>query len=261
MSAINGIAGAMTEQVKVIHVVGQTTRTMHKDHMMIHHSIGFNPDHQIYNKASKGFRVAEAELNDVKTAPAEIDVSLRCHLRNLAELRTDQRVIRECFIKSCPVYIFIPLDMVDEEVPEDLLQTPLDLEPHSDENAVKDAIAAIIETLSQAKNPAVFVDCLIQRWNATKELKELVERLQLPVYASNMGKGLIDETNPLYVGIYNGAVSSPGLAETFAKTDLVLQFGNLPCDTNTGGFSRKIDATKCIDFRPTEVEVSALSRD
>ena len=34
LSALNGIAGAMTEQVKVIHVVGQTTRNMQKNRMV-----------------------------------------------------------------------------------------------------------------------------------------------------------------------------------------------------------------------------------
>ena len=64
----------MTEQIKVIHVVGQTTRPMQKNRMMIHHSIGSNPDHSVYTRASKDFRVAAAELQDVKSAPAEIDV-------------------------------------------------------------------------------------------------------------------------------------------------------------------------------------------
>lgn len=76
LSALNGIAGSLTEQVKVIHVVGQTTRSMQKKRMMIHHSIGFDPDHQIFNSASKRFRVAEAELWDAEKAPAEIDVGM-----------------------------------------------------------------------------------------------------------------------------------------------------------------------------------------
>lgn len=81
LSALNAIAGSMTEQVKVIHVVGQTPRPMQENRLMIHHSIGFNPDHQIFNKASEGFRVAAAELWEAEDAPAEIDVRLLCYLR------------------------------------------------------------------------------------------------------------------------------------------------------------------------------------
>lgn len=47
LSALNGVAGAMSERVKMIHVVGQTTRAMQNNHMMIHHSIGDKPDHQV----------------------------------------------------------------------------------------------------------------------------------------------------------------------------------------------------------------------
>jgi pyruvate decarboxylase len=74
LSALNGVSGAMSERVKMIHIVGQTTRSMQKNHMMIHHSIGSKPDHQQYNNASRGLRMAAAELWDIETAPAEIDV-------------------------------------------------------------------------------------------------------------------------------------------------------------------------------------------
>jgi TPP-dependent 2-oxoacid decarboxylase len=37
----------MSERAKMIHVVGQTTRTMQKNKLMIHHSIGDKPDHQV----------------------------------------------------------------------------------------------------------------------------------------------------------------------------------------------------------------------
>jgi len=47
LSALNGVAGAMSERVKMIHIVGQTTREMQKRNLMIHHSIGEKPDHQV----------------------------------------------------------------------------------------------------------------------------------------------------------------------------------------------------------------------
>jgi pyruvate decarboxylase len=73
LSAMNGIAGSMTEQVRVIHVVGQTSRMMQNKKMMIHHSIGPDPDHQVFNRASANFRVAAAELQSEQGAVEEID--------------------------------------------------------------------------------------------------------------------------------------------------------------------------------------------
>lgn len=42
--------------------------------MMIHHSVGTDVDHQMYNKVSKSARLDAAELWDAESAPAEIDV-------------------------------------------------------------------------------------------------------------------------------------------------------------------------------------------
>ena len=47
LSAINGIGGAYTEQVKVIHIVGTTARSVQEKRLMIHHCMGTNPDHRV----------------------------------------------------------------------------------------------------------------------------------------------------------------------------------------------------------------------
>jgi pyruvate decarboxylase len=98
LSAINGIGGAYTEQVKVIHIVGTTARAAQEQRLMIHHCMGPNPDHkvcccvaafhppsveylvdhdillQIYEKMSAPVRCAHAWLDDEKTVQSEIDV-------------------------------------------------------------------------------------------------------------------------------------------------------------------------------------------
>ncbi|KAF2875509.1 pyruvate decarboxylase-like protein [Massariosphaeria phaeospora] len=238
LSAINGVAGAMSERVKVIHVVGQTPRAMQKAHMMIHHSIGEKPDHQLYNNASRGLRIAAAELWDVETAPAEID-----------------RVIRECFIKSGPVYIFMPLDLSTEEVSADLLKTPLDVSPHVDQAAQEKAVAAINSAIASSKNPAILVDALAHRFNAAPEAKDLVKKLRTPFFASNMGKSVVDETDEMYVGVWNGDVGTPGVKEVANASDLVITLGYLPGDTNSGGFSRQLEDGKAIHINPFSVVV------
>jgi pyruvate decarboxylase len=206
LSALNGISGSMSEQVKVIHVVGQTTRAMQKNHMMIHHSIGDKPDHQLYNKASVGLRYAAAELWDVKTAPAEID-----------------RVIRECFIKSGPVYIFLPLDLSSELVDASLLDTPINTSPDIDMDAQDAAVKAIMEAVQEAKQPSVLVDAWVQRFGAAEEAKKLIKKLNVPFFSANMGKGVVDEDEELFVGVWNGEVSAPGVREAAKAADLVVR--------------------------------------
>ena len=50
LSALNGVAGAYTEQVKVIHIVGTTSTEAQKKRLMIHHCLGPNPDHKVSSK-------------------------------------------------------------------------------------------------------------------------------------------------------------------------------------------------------------------
>lgn len=153
------------------------------------------------------------------------------------------------------MYIFLPLDLSHEHVPASLLDKPLDISYPVDTAAQDSAISAIISALSSATNPAVFVDALTQRHNAVSEARALVEKLKLPVYASNMGKAIVDESNPLYVGTMNGKFAAPGAYEALQKADLTLLLGDLPCDTNTGAFSRPITPANSIVVNPFDVKI------
>jgi pyruvate decarboxylase len=47
LSAINGVAGAYTENVKLIHIVGTTGTRAQRARAMIHHCLGVDPDHRV----------------------------------------------------------------------------------------------------------------------------------------------------------------------------------------------------------------------
>lgn len=237
LSALNGIAGSMSEHVPVIHIVGQTPRAHQEKHLMIHHSIGTSPDHQLYNKASQGFRCAAAELWDPSKAPAEID-----------------RVLRECWVQKLPVYIFFPIDLTGAMVKASQLDTPIDLSMPVNEAGEEEAVNAIGEALQKAKNPAIFVDFLV-RSHGQPEARRLVDALHLPIYASHMSKGAISETHERYVGLYNGNVSKPGIADAMEASDLVLALGWWPSDSNTAAFGRNIPPEKRIDIMDSYIMV------
>ena len=242
LSALNGVVGSMSEQVRTIHVVGQTNRLQQKGRMMIHHSLGFDPDHQVYNEMSRPARLTAAELhlfeNDIPGAAREID-----------------RVIRECIVRSGPVYIFVPLNMAHEELPASLLDTPIDLSLPVDKKAQTAAVEAIVAALKDAKKPAIFADTLTQRHNAVPEARALAKKLRIPAYAANMGKGVLDETDDFWVGMYHGQVNWPGVTEALESSDLIVVLGSLPSDTNTGGFGRNFDTGKTIYINPNDVVV------
>ncbi|KAE9987344.1 hypothetical protein EG328_003068 [Venturia inaequalis] len=242
MSAINGVLGSLCERVKVIHVVGQTSRPLQENKMMIHHSIGNTaegkaPDHSMYARMSKEARVDQAMLWDVESAPGEID-----------------RVIRECIIQSAPVYIFLPLDLSQDKVSKSLLDKPIDLSIHVDEKAQNAAITAILDALSAAQSPSLLVDSLAHKHGARQETRALAKKLQIPTYTSGMGKGILDETEPYFVGMYSGSsISDKWIVAAMESSDCTITIGSVNADTNTGFFARKFNEN--IEINPTNVVV------
>ncbi|KAF2796696.1 pyruvate decarboxylase [Melanomma pulvis-pyrius CBS 109.77] len=238
LSALNGIAGAYTEQVKVIHIVGTTSTTAQRNRLMIHHSLGPFPDHKVYEKISQHVRAAHCWLDNLTTAERDID-----------------RVFHDCHEKSLPVYIFVPMDMVN------LLVLPSStpsfhrapIVDYADEAA---AVATITSMIYESRMPVVIVDALVARHNVIDIARKLVHLLQFPTFSTSMGKSIIHETHPYFHGIYNGQVSRPGVCHSVeTESDLVIDLGPILSDSNTGGFTRKIPEGNLISIHPRCVKI------
>ncbi|KAF2136150.1 uncharacterized protein K452DRAFT_292653 [Aplosporella prunicola CBS 121167] len=247
LSALNGVAGAHAEHIAVVHVVGQTPRALQRSRACIHHGLSSEapgPDHQVYAGMSEKVRIAAAKLWDVDDAPTEID-----------------RVLAACVRGRRPVYVFLPLDLSMERVPRALLERPLDLAPPEGDAAaaaamLDEAANAILELLGKAKKAAVFVDVLTARHGGAGAARRLIRRLGLPVFSSNMGKAIVDETDPLFVGCLNGRMGRAGVFERLQEADLVILLGDLPGDTNTGFFSRGLGDERTVFVGPFDVRIN-----
>lgn len=246
LSAINGISGAHAEQVPIIHIVGTTARPIQEQQLLIHHVTpgrGLNPpDHKIYAKVSEPFSCATEYLYNVNTAAEQID-----------------RVITEVYKQSLPGYIYIPVDMVKPLVSSSPLSEPLALAAtnqgvlsEADEDALVDRILDLLYT---AKNPVILADTLAVRYRTTELVKELVNKTQIWSYSTLLSHGVIDETHPAYIGIYNGHGSHTGIADAVHASDLVLNIGPLLTDSNTGGFTREIKPENSILLHPLYIRV------
>ncbi|KAK5552802.1 Pyruvate decarboxylase 1 [Exophiala xenobiotica] len=240
LSALNGVAGAYTEQVKLIHIVGTTARELMKKRAMIHHCLGPEPDHTVYEKISHHVRAAHCWLTDPETAPAEID-----------------RVIHKCYEASLPVYIFVPMDMVHEPVSADILLQPAELTPKGDGSSEIQAVQAILDLVYRAQRPIILIDALVARHEAKTQAREFVELTKFPTFAAPMGKGIIDEDKPYFCGIYSGQISRPGTTSAVEdESDLIIDLGPLLSDSNTGGHSRRIPIDKYVAVNPHDVKVA-----
>ncbi|KAL1971048.1 hypothetical protein VTN77DRAFT_2882 [Rasamsonia byssochlamydoides] len=238
LSAINGIAGAYSEHVPIVHIVGQPSTLSQRDHILLHHTLG-NGDFNVFSNMAASVACASVKLTDPLEAPTLIDHALR-----------------ECWIQSRPVYIALPTDMVQKKVEGERLQTPIDLtEPVNEEEKEEYVVDVVLRYLHAAKNPVILVDAGAIRHRALDVVHDLVEKSNLPTFVTPMGKGAVDETLANYGGVYAGDGSNEGVRERVEAADLILSIGPLKSDFNTAGFTYRTSQLNTIDFDSDRVQV------
>lgn len=211
LSAINGIAGAYSERIPVVHIVGCPSTASQKEGTLLHHTLG-DGDFHVFSDMSTKVVCNKAQLIDPSIIPGQIDHALR-----------------ECFVQSRPVYIMLPMDMVQTKIEGSGLETPIELaEPANEPEKEQYVVSAILEQIYQAKRPKILVDACALRHNVVNEVLQLVETTGMPVYVTPMGKGAINEHHPQFRGVYAGAGSFPlSIREEVESSDLILSIGAL----------------------------------
>lgn len=142
LSAINPHAGAYSEQVAIVHIVGSPALSIRGNRKFnMHHTLG-NSDYDVFKTMFKAISTDQVSLYDASLAPKQID-----------------QVLKTCWISNRPVYVDIPADMASKVVDGSRLSIPLDLNyPVSDRNQEAKALAALASKLGSAKRPCILVD-------------------------------------------------------------------------------------------------------
>jgi 5-guanidino-2-oxopentanoate decarboxylase len=159
-----------------------------------------------------------------------------------------------------PVHIAIPLDVMEMPVSDDWL-------PRASAKLPTPAlfeINAAAELLIKAKKPLMVVGGGAQM--ASAGVSALAERLNAGVIASNAGKGVVSDRNPLSLG---GGIISPAIQRYLASADVVLAIGTELAEADSFIYDLKIrgkiirvdiDPARFRDAFPAEVEILGDAR-
>ena len=96
------------------------------------------------------------------------------------------------------------------------------------------AIRRAVEMILEAERPILMPGGGVIIADAAGELVELAEYLQVPVSPTYMGKGVIPEDHPLYMGIVGLQTQQRYANALFLESDLVVGIGNRWADRHTG---------------------------
>jgi pyruvate decarboxylase len=211
LSAVNGIAGAFSEHIPVVHIVGYPSTISQRDGMLLHHTLG-NGDLNVFANMNAQISCQVAKLNSPSDIAAQIDHALR-----------------QCWIRSRPVYITLPTDMAQTKVEGARLDTPIDLSEPTNEPEKEDYVVEVVmKYLKAAKHPLLLVDACAIRHRVLSEVHDLVEKSHLPVFVTPMGKSAINEQHPSFGGVYDGNGSHPPeVKDIVESSDLIISIGAL----------------------------------
>ncbi len=227
LSAMNGIAGAYAEYVPVVAITGSPAIKKQSSGALLHHTLGTG-DFTMFAQMFEKITVAQAYLT-AENATTEID-----------------RVLHTCLLKKQPVYISLPTDVALAEVTVPSSEfVPLVAE--SDRATLDEALDVSVKMLESAEKPVILADIGVDRYRLHHELRDLLAATGYPYATMSMGKALLEETHPQYIGIYNGAVSDNDVRKRIEAADCVLSIGTYLTDFNTGKFSAQLDPSRTIE--------------
>ncbi|MDQ6774553.1 MAG: glyoxylate carboligase [Candidatus Dormibacteraeota bacterium] len=150
-----------------------------------------------------------------------------------------------------PVLIDLPIDVQRTDIDYDLIESLPVSRPAPAAGWVKRAL----DMLMDAERPIIVAGGGVIISEASEELAELAEHLQVPVSPTLMGKGAIGDDHPLYAGIVGIQTQQRYANAFFLESDLVMAVGARFADRHTGALDVYRGDRKFIqiDIEPTQI--------
>lgn len=234
LKVVNPVAGAFAEKSPLVVISGAPGLNERDRNPLLHHKVR---DFDTQRRVFEHITVASAALEDPDTALTEID-----------------RVLHAAIRYKRPVYLELPRDLVGAPGRPD--HRVRDLHESSDPLALAEALAEATALLNKAKQPVILADVEVHRFGLQDDLLTFIEKTGIPVAATILGKSVIAEGHPQYLGIYEGAMGRDDVRQYVEDSDCVLLLGAFMTDINLGVFTAKLDPAKSISANSERLAIS-----
>lgn len=233
LSAVNAVAGSYAEDVPVIKITGSPATKVADRKLTVHHTLGDGD----FDHFSRMYQEVTGDSATLAETGAEESID---------------RVLRHCWAKKKPVYLNIPVDIHSKPArrpAEPLLKNLLS----TDDAQLAALIHDIVPFIEKAARPVILADYQVYRRQAEKALLRMAESSGFPVATLSMGKGVISETHPQFIGVYSGKTSTPYLRRRIDTSDCIIAVGTKFSDSITSVFSQEFDEDSVISLQPDHV--------
>jgi len=224
LKVANTTAEAFAEKSPVVVISGAPGIKEREKNPLLHHKVReFDTQARVF----KELTIASTVLSDPQTALQEID-----------------RVLHAALRYKRPVYIELPRDLVS--VPGIPHHEPREIHETSDARILAAALAEAEEMINKAKKPVIIADVEIHRFGLQDLVVKLAVQTGIPVASTLLGKSVIGENHPFYLGVYEGAMGREGVRQYVESSDCVILLGAFLTDINLGVFTARLDPARSI---------------
>jgi TPP-dependent 2-oxoacid decarboxylase len=239
LKVANPVGGAYAEESPVLVVSGAPKTTARGQDALLHHKVrAFDTQQRVFAELTAGTLVIEEPRTAAEKIAAALDLAVSARRPVYLEIPAD------LFAQPCP-----PLDPA---APSEAADTAT-----SDPAALRAAVDAALALMLNPRtaSPVVLAGVEIHRLGLQDALKELIDRTNLPVAANMLGKSVIDERHPGYVGTYWGRLSRDDVRRRVEESDCVLQLGVWWTDFERGFAPPPLDPERSIQAERDRVKI------
>jgi TPP-dependent 2-oxoacid decarboxylase len=234
LNLVNAIAMAYAEESPVLVVSGAPDVHWQETGMLFHHRV---KSHETQLRVFREVTVAQASITSPEYAIEQIDEVLEAMRRS-----------------SRPGFIEIARDITFAPARQ---PSPRRVAPESvGQEMLEEALGEIIARLNASRRPIVYAGVEIERFGLMELLRELVEKANIPVATSLMGKAVLSERHPNFIGNYFGNMGQESVRQYVEDADCVLALGMLFSDVDMAFDSSRFPRGKLIQATTETLSVS-----
>ncbi|CAH9074049.1 unnamed protein product [Cuscuta epithymum] len=240
LSVLNAIAGAYSENLPVICIVGGPNTNDYGTNRILHHTIGL-PDFTQELRCFQTVTCYQALINNLDDAHEQIDKAISTALK-----------------ESKPVYLSISCNLPGIPHPTFTREPiPFSLSPRlSNKLGTEAAVEAAAAFLNKAVKPVMVGGPKLRVSKSSDSFVELADASGYAMAVMPSAKGLVPEQHPQFIGTYWGAVSTAFCGEIVESADAYLFAGPIFNDYSSVGYSLLLKKEKAIVVQPDRVVIA-----
>ena len=207
LSIANAVAGAYIERSPIVVINGGPSDKNITDQnttgVVYSHSMGRpHTDLDVF----RNITVFSERETDINRLPQVVDDAIAAAL-----------------IRKHPVYLEIPRALLDSACPQPVGTIDVTV-PAGDADAVA---TSILQELDTVANPVVIVGEEVQRYRLASQVLAVLDRLQVRWATTLVGKSVLPEDHPRFVGVFNGDRAPAALKTLIQQAGLIVALGSV----------------------------------